>query len=62
MSQKRIVITQIGSTNRRTKDKLATLKSLGLGRIGRSREHNVTPSIVGMIKSVANLVTVREIQ
>jgi large subunit ribosomal protein L30 len=61
MSKKRIIVTQVGSANRRTKDKLETLKSLGLGRIGRSREHVATPSVIGMIRSVSNLVTVKEV-
>lgn len=37
---------------------LSTLKSLGLGRIGKVRIHSATPSTLGMIKAVEHLVEV----
>lgn len=38
-----------------------TLKALGLGRIGRMREHNATPQIMGMVEKIAHLISVEEI-
>lgn len=39
---------------------MRTLQALGLGKIGSSVEHRVDPSIMGMVRSVAHLVEVRE--
>lgn len=39
----------------------ATLRGLGLRRIGRSRELENTPSVRGMIKAVLHLVKVEEV-
>ena len=36
----------------------ATLKALGLGRIGRERRHPDNPQVRGMISKVAHLVVV----
>ena len=56
----KITIVQTGSPIRREKDQRATLKGLGLDRIGRRRELNDTPSIRGMIAKVAHMVEVAE--
>ena len=53
-----IKVTQTGSPIRRTKDQRATLAGLGLGRIGRARELEDTPSVRGMIAKVAHMVRV----
>jgi large subunit ribosomal protein L30 len=37
-----------------------TLKALGLGRIGRERVHQDSPSLRGMLRKVAHLVEVKE--
>lgn len=39
-----------------------TLRSLGLGRIGRSAERDDRPEVRGMIATVAHLVTVEEVE
>ncbi len=57
----RLEIKQVGSTIGREKSQLATLRSLGLGRIGRSVEHTATPSIVGKLIKIGHLVEVREL-
>lgn len=57
----RIEITQVGSTIGREKSQLATLKSLGLGRIGRTVEHTASPTIVGRLIKIGHLVEVREL-
>ena len=44
-----------------SKDQIATVKALGLKKIGSTVEHEDTPSIRGMIKKVEHLVSVEEI-
>lgn len=59
MSKKQtLVVTQIGSPIGRKKDQLATLKGLGLNKMGRSRELEDTPSVRGMINKISHLVQV----
>ena len=61
MADKKIVVVrQTGSAIRRPKSQAATLKGLGLGKIGRVRELEDTPSVRGMIDKVAHLVEVVE--
>jgi large subunit ribosomal protein L30 len=55
-----ISIRQTGSPIRRTKDQLATLKGLGLNRIGRVSTLEDTPAVRGMIAKVAHMVAVVE--
>jgi large subunit ribosomal protein L30 len=40
----------------------ATIRSLGLRRIGSVKEQEASPAILGMVKLVSHLVTVEEIQ
>ena len=54
-----ITVVQTGSPIRRTKDQRATLKGLGLNRIGRVSTLEDTPSVRGMIAKVAHLVSVQ---
>jgi large subunit ribosomal protein L30 len=51
-------ITQVRSTIGQTKAHEGTLRSLGLGRIGRSAEHAVSPALEGKLRHVAHLVRV----
>ncbi|MCP5361916.1 MAG: 50S ribosomal protein L30 [Hyphomicrobiales bacterium] len=53
-----IRIRQVHSPIGRPKDQLATLKGLGLGRNGRVRELEDTPSVRGMINKVAHLIAI----
>ena len=53
-----VTIVQTGSPIRRGKDQRATLKGLGLDRIGRKAELEDTPSVRGMIAKVAHMVAV----
>ena len=55
-----IKITQTKSTIRRAGDQKRTIEALGLGRIGRTVEHEATPQIRGMVSKVQHLVTVEE--
>jgi len=54
----KITIRQTGSPIRRTKDQRATLRGLGLDRIGRTATLEDTPAIRGMIAKVAHMVEV----
>jgi large subunit ribosomal protein L30 len=61
MADKKIVVVrQTGSPIRRPKEQAATLKGLGLGKIGRVRELEDTESVRGMIRKVAHLIEVVE--
>jgi large subunit ribosomal protein L30 len=54
----RVQITQYRGTNGSTRAQRETLRSLGLGRIGRSCEHPDSPQLRGMIRAVGHLVRV----
>jgi large subunit ribosomal protein L30 len=51
-------ITQVRSTIGQTARHRGTLRSLGLGRIGRSAEHTESPELTGKLRLVAHLVKV----
>ena len=55
-----VTIVQTGSPIRRGKDQRATLKGLGLDRIGRKSVLEDSPSVRGMIAKVAHMVQVVE--
>ena len=61
MAEKKILVTQVRSSNRHLPAQKATLQCLGLGRIGRTVEHKLNASIHGMLKAVSHLVTVKEV-
>ena len=56
----RVKVKQIRSQSGRTREVAATLSALGLGRIGKEREHTVNPSLWGMLRKVRHLVRVIE--
>jgi large subunit ribosomal protein L30 len=53
----RQVRSQIGQSQRHR----GTLRALGLGRIGKTAEHEQTPVIAGMLRKVRHLVEVEEL-
>ena len=57
----KIKVTQIGSPIRRTPIQEKNLIGLGLNKLHRTREHNDTPEVRGMIAKVAHLVKVEEL-
>lgn len=57
----KVKITQVRSVINRPKDQKATIVALGLGKIDRTVEKEVTPQILGMIKKVSHLVKLEEI-
>ncbi|MDH4263312.1 MAG: 50S ribosomal protein L30 [Spirochaetia bacterium] len=62
MVSKKVKVTQVRSSIRRTDKQKATLIGLGLRKIGQSREHDLTPQIVGMIDKVSFLVKVEDVK
>jgi large subunit ribosomal protein L30 len=60
MAEKTVTVRQTGSPIRRTKDQRATLKGLGLDRVGRTKTLEDTPAVRGMIAKVAHMVEVVE--
>jgi large subunit ribosomal protein L30 len=57
----KVRISQVRSTIKRPKDQKATIKALGLGRIDKTVEVELTPQIAGMINKVNHLVSVTEL-
>jgi large subunit ribosomal protein L30 len=53
-------ITQVKSSNGANPKQRETLKTLGLGKIGRSSEREDHPTVRGLVHSVRHLVNVDE--
>ena len=58
----KLKITQTKSTIACLKDQIATIKALGLRKIGQTVEKADTPAIRGMIFKVKHMVKVEEIE
>ena len=56
----KVKIKQTRSKINRPVDQKRTLESLGLKKIGQVVEHEMTPSIEGMINKVKHLITIVE--
>jgi large subunit ribosomal protein L30 len=57
----KVKITQSRSDIKRPETQQRTLRALGLGRLNKSVELDLTPQIAGMIQKVNHLVTVKEL-
>lgn len=57
----KVKITQVRSLIKRPNDQRLTIQALGLGKINRSVEVELNPSIQGMINKVNHLIQVTEI-
>ena len=57
----KIRIKLIRSTIGRLPKQRATVRALGLRKIGSSTEQEASPAIMGMVRTVAHLVSVEEI-
>lgn len=57
----RVTIKQVHSTIKRPKNQKLTIQALGLGKINKVVEKELTPQIAGMIRKVSHLVIVNEI-
>jgi large subunit ribosomal protein L30 len=53
-------VTQIRSQIGQSQRHRGTLRALGLGKIGRSADHQDGPELAGMLRKVAHLVRVEE--
>jgi large subunit ribosomal protein L30 len=56
----RLRITQTGSAIGQSPRHRGTLRALGLGRIGKSREHDDNQVLAGMLRKVRHLVKIEE--
>jgi large subunit ribosomal protein L30 len=61
MANKKVQVTQVRSTIKRPNNQKLTIKALGLGKINRTVEKELTPQIAGMINKVSHLVSVKEL-
>lgn len=60
-SAKKLHVTQVKSSIGYKKDQLATLRAMGLGKIGKTTELPDNESVRGMIFKVQHLVKVEEL-
>lgn len=54
-----ITVKQIRSSIRLSEKTILRLKSLGLGRLGKSKQLKRTPEVLGLIKKLSHLITVK---
>ena len=54
----KVKVTQIRSQIGQSERHRGTLRALGLGKIGRSREHQESPELAGMLRKVRHLVKI----
>jgi large subunit ribosomal protein L30 len=55
-----LLITQVRSANGGSRRQRETLRTLGVGKIGRTSEREDDPTVRGLIHSVRHLVEVRD--
>ena len=58
---RKVRVEQIRSTIKRPENQKRTIKALGLGKINKSVEVELTPQVQGMINKVSHLVAVTEL-
>ena len=56
----KVRVTQVRSKIGQTQRHRGTLRALGLGRIGRTAEHEEGPVLTGMLRKVRHLVRVEK--
>ena len=61
-AKKRIVVQQTRGVAGRPPATRATLKALGLGRIGKKSQFELNPALSGMLRSVEHLIKVSEVK
>ncbi len=57
----RVKVTQIKSQIGTSGPHRGTLRALGLGKIGRTAEHDESPVLAGMLRKVRHLVRVEDV-
>ena len=60
MAKTKVKITQVRSQIGQNERHRGTLRALGLGKIGRSAEHQESPQLAGMLRKVRHLVKVED--
>jgi large subunit ribosomal protein L30 len=60
MAKKKLTIEQVRSQNGASRKQKDTLRSLGLGRIGKRAERPEGPALQGQLEKVGHLVEVAE--
>ena len=58
----KLKVTQVKSANSEKTNQRETLRTLGLKRIGATVEKDDRPEFRGMVRTVAHLVTVEEVE
>ncbi len=56
----KVKVTQVRSQIGQSERHRGTLRALGLGKIGRSAEHQESPQLAGMLRKVRHLVRIDE--
>jgi large subunit ribosomal protein L30 len=56
----KVKLTQVKSAIGQNPRNRGTLRALGLGRIGKTIEHDVNPVLAGMLRKVRHLVKVED--
>ena len=56
----KVRVTQVRSQIGQSEKHRGTLRALGLGRIGKTAEHEETPVLAGMLRKVRHLVKVED--
>jgi large subunit ribosomal protein L30 len=56
----KVRVTQVKSQIGQTQRHRGTLRALGLGKIGRTAEHQESPALAGMLRKVRHLVKVED--
>ena len=56
----KIKVTKVKSAINRTQTQKRTLEALGLNKMGQTKVHDASPSILGMVSKVSHLVSVEE--
>ena len=56
----KVRVTQVRSQIGQSERHRGTLRALGLGRIGRTAEHEESPQLAGMLRKVRHLVRVED--
>jgi large subunit ribosomal protein L30 len=59
---KMLIVKQTGSPIRRNKIQRLHLKGLGLGKMNRERTLQDNPTVRGLIKKVAHMICVKEVE
>jgi large subunit ribosomal protein L30 len=60
MAKTKLKITQVRSQIGQSERHRGTLRALGLGKIGRTAEHQESPQLAGMLRKVRHLVKVED--